>query len=195
MPLAMSSAARSWRERHRPAGLKGDGLNGSQRPVAVRRPRDITRHDRGIGSLTRWGDFYLFACCRREANAQRKPVHERGRDDSAPRCHRERIDEVLPGHRSSPSVWSHGHLEETIGSQPQVRQSDCWTCSAIAVRGICCRQSPVFPASFASRQHVARGRCAIRPAERWLSSPRPAEFANCVGDNLNRFPVHALAGA
>src|SRR5262249_13952980 len=107
--------------------------NRLQRPVAVGRSPEITGQDRGIGGLTRWGDFYLFACCRREANAQRKSVHERRRDDSTPRCDCKGIDEVLPGHRWSPSVGSRGRPERSIGSEPQVRQSDCWTWRAIAV--------------------------------------------------------------
>src|SRR5262249_7953589 len=76
---------------------------GFQRPVAVGRSRDITDQDREIGGLTRWRDFHLFARCRGEANAQRKSVHERSRDDSAPRHDCKKGDEGLRDHRLFPS--------------------------------------------------------------------------------------------
>src|SRR5204863_581807 len=85
----------------------------------------IADHDgTGTGALNcLWRNFDFFSCCRREANRQRKSVHDRARDDSPSGCDFREADQI-PGHRVSP--WLRGYRDGLTN-----RARDCP--SAIAV--------------------------------------------------------------
>src|SRR5207247_6215965 len=104
---------------------EGNRLSGPRAPVLVGELGAIPGHDgnHGIGPLHGLRrNFYLLACCRGEANRQRKSVQEGARDHPASRCDCTWADQILPGHSLSPVGGEHCdgvYLADQTGDCPR----------------------------------------------------------------------------